>query len=244
VSARAVDSVSRREGDVRGRAIIQRIVIARGEAVKEVLERVSIWGPSVFPASRERQRPEGSARAPCLDNGAPAWDNPWMMTRNDRQEALCRAYVQAIAALTGFTTSTPDKDYGVDMSLRAVTQTGTRHQDARVVLDLQLRSTTRANVSDREVRYDLDVRTYNFLRSPSRVPCLLIVLVLPDEEALWLSQSVEELTVRHCAYWICLEGMAPTAATSSVRIGIPRPQVFSVEAVRAIMQRLARGERP
>ena len=130
------------------------------------------------------------------------------------------------------------------MSLRAVTQTGSRHQDAKVVLDLQLRSTTRANVSDREVRYDLDVRTYAYLREPSLIRSLLVVLVLPDDEALWLSQSSDELLVRHCAYWFSLRGAEPVTATSGVRINLPRSQVFSVEAVRAILARLRQGEEP
>jgi hypothetical protein len=165
-----------------------------------------------------------------------------MMTRNHRQEALCRAYVQAVAALAGVGIGTPSPDYGVDLSLRLIRRQGHRHQDARVQLDLQLRSTTLANVSESGVRYDLDVPTYDFLRQPSRIPCVLVVLVLPEDEVMWLSQSVEELVVRHCSYWTSLLGVEPTAATSSVRITIPREQLFSVEAVRAILNRLAQGE--
>lgn len=167
-----------------------------------------------------------------------------MMTRNHRQEALCRAYVQAIAALAGVGTGNYAFDYGVDMSLRAILQSDNLHQDARVQLDLQLRSTTRANVSETQVSYDLNVRTYEYLRIPSWIHCILVLLVLPGDEAQWLSQSVEELIVRHCAYWISLEGSEPTTATSSVRITIPRTQVFSVEAVRSFMDRLMQGEGP
>src|SRR5438876_1110445 len=137
-----------------------------------------------------------------------------MMTRNDRQEALCRAYVHAVAALAGVTTSRPENDYGIDLSLRSVIQSGARHLDAKVTFDLQLRSTTRANVTETEIRYDLDVRTYDYLRQPSRVPCFLVVLVLPEDETHWLLQSVEELIVRHCAYWTSLES-APASAASS-----------------------------
>jgi hypothetical protein len=167
-----------------------------------------------------------------------------MMTRNHRQEALCRAYVQAIAALAGMSSAKPDPDYGIDLLLRNVEQRGPRHLDSRAQLDLQLRSTTRANVSEKIVSYDLDVQTYDYLRAKSLIRCLLVVLVLPDEETLWLSQSPDELIVRHCAYWISLRGVKRITATSSVRISIPRVQVFSVQAVRAIMDRLQRGEEP
>ncbi len=167
-----------------------------------------------------------------------------MLTRNHRQEALCRAYIHAVAALAGVGTSVPVPDYGVDLSLRNVEQRGARYLDGRLQLDLQLRSTTRANVTETHVGYDLDVQTYDFLREPSRVPCLLVVLVLPEDETLWLTQSAEELVVRHCAYWHSLRGVAPTAASSSVRVAIPRSNVFSPHAIREIMSRLGRGEEP
>jgi hypothetical protein len=128
------------------------------------------------------------------------------MTSAHRQEALCRAYVQAIAALAGIGTSLPVPDYGIDLSLRSITPKGTQREDAGVQLDLQLRSTTRANVSATEVRYDLDVRTYDLLRALPPVPRVLGVLVLPEDESRWLSQSPEELVIRQAAYWFSLQG--------------------------------------
>ena len=167
-----------------------------------------------------------------------------MMTRGHRQEALCRAYVQAVTSLAGVGISVPTPDYGVDLSLRHIEQRGQRFLDSGVQLDLQLRSTTRANLTDTHVGYDLDVQTYEFLREPSQVRCLLVVLVLPGDETLWLSQSPEEMVLRHCAYWYSLRGTGPTTATSSIRISVPRPQIFSVPALQAMMHRLSQGEEP
>jgi hypothetical protein len=167
-----------------------------------------------------------------------------LLTRNHRQEALCRAYVQAVAALAGVASSVPTPDYGIDLSLRSIDEIGDQHQDAGVQLDLQLRSTTRASVAGSQVSYDLDARTYEYLRTPSPVPRILVLLILPDEEGRWLSQSLEELIIRRCAYWHSLREAGPTTATSSVRVAIPRAQVFSVEAVQDRMRRLAQGELP
>jgi hypothetical protein len=164
-----------------------------------------------------------------------------LLTRNHRQEALCRVYVQAVAALACVATSVPMPDYGVDLSLREVVQRGQRHLDGRLQLDLQLRSTTRAYLTETHVGHDLDVPTHDFLRERSPVCCLLVVLVLPDDEALWLSQTIEELVVRHCAYWFSLRGADPARTTSSVRISIPRSQVFSVQAVQDMLNRLRQG---
>jgi hypothetical protein len=165
-----------------------------------------------------------------------------MLPRNQRQEALSRAYVSAVAARAGVVASKPDPDLGIDLSLRSVRQVGNLFQDAGVLLDLQLRSTTRAAEGPAQVAYDIDVRTYDFLRTaPPMCPRLLVVLVLPDDEAEWLSQSVDELILRRCAYWYSLRGAAATTATSSVRLFIPREQVFSAEALQGFLRRLTEG---
>jgi hypothetical protein len=163
-----------------------------------------------------------------------------MMTRAHRQEALSRAYVQAVAAQAGLLWGKTDLDYGIDLSLRSVGIQANRRRDAGVQIDLQLRSTTRAAVLETEVRYDLDVQTYNDLRDENcRCPRLLVVFIMPAEEDRWLSQTQEELTLRHCAYWLALKGYPSTTATSTLRIAIPLTNNFSVEAVTHLLQRQA-----
>jgi hypothetical protein len=168
-----------------------------------------------------------------------------MLPRNQQQEALSRAYVRAIAAQAGVVCSEPEQDFGIDLCFRAVRVRGKRYADTSGQFDAQVKSTTRANVTDSEVRYDLDVKNYDDLREPGdNCPRILVVLVLPEDEAQWLSQSVEELILRHCAYWISLEGYPPTTATTTVRITIPRSAVFSVEAVRGILDGLRERNNP
>jgi hypothetical protein len=167
-----------------------------------------------------------------------------MLTRNHQQEALCRAYVQAVAALAGVATSTPTPDYGIDLSLRRIEQHENQRRDEGVQLDLQLRSSTRAEVTDTEIKHDLDVRTYDLLRTTPPVPRVLVLLVLPTEEQEWLSQSTEELIVRRCAYWLSLRRSDPTDSSSTIRVALPRSQVFSVEAVQDLLERIAQGEMP
>jgi hypothetical protein len=94
-----------------------------------------------------------------------------MMTREHRQEALCRAYVRAIAAQAGMAVSQSENDYGIDMSLVAIDVRGRRRRDVGPQLDLQLKSTTRANVGETHLTYDLNVINYEDLREyggPSR----------------------------------------------------------------------------
>jgi hypothetical protein len=168
-----------------------------------------------------------------------------MMTRGHRQEALGRAYVHAIAAQAGILCSRPDPDYGIDLSLRAVEVRDGRHVDTSVQLDLQMKSTTRARLTETAVAYDLEVATYDNLRAPrAGCPRILVVFLMPAEENEWLGQSPHELCLRHCAYWPSLEGFPATLATSRVRVAIPLTNVFSVAAVRDLLQQAAERRRP
>src|SRR4051812_9707335 len=128
-----------------------------------------------------------------------------MVPRSRRQEALSRAYVRAIAAQAGLICGEPEQDFGIDLCLRAVRRRGQRYADVSGQLDLQVKSTTRANVGATHVAYDLEVKNYDNLREGGdNCPRILLVLVLPEEETQWLSQSPEELILRHCAYWLSL----------------------------------------
>jgi hypothetical protein len=85
----------------------------------------------------------------------------------------------------------------------------------------------------------MEVKTYNDLREGGdNCPRFLVLLVLPDEEEHWLSQSPEQLILRRCAYWLSLAGAEATSAKKSVRVTIPGGNVFSVEAVRQLLTNL------
>ncbi len=86
--------------------------------------------------------------------------------------------------------------------------------------------------------YDLEAKTYNDLCEPGD-DCerILVVLLLPSAETDWLSQSLDELILRRCAFWLSLVGREPTQATSTIRIRIPVENVFSVETIRRLMRR-------
>lgn len=164
-----------------------------------------------------------------------------MLTKKHRQEALSRAYVQAIAARCGLNHSLPTLDYGIDLTLHDISVLGNRRCDSGYKLDVQAKSTTLASVEERHIRYDMEVKAYEDLRQPVvGCPRILVLLVLPEQEARWLTQTEEELIFRHCAYWLSLKGREPTTNRKSVRILIPRANVFSVGALRVIMDRVKR----
>ena len=166
------------------------------------------------------------------------------MTRNQRQEALSRAYVQAVAAQAGLSHTPRATDYGIDLSLYAVARRGRRYVETGMVLDVQVKSTTRGGTEPGAVVYDLDVKSYDDLREPAaHNPRLLVPVVLPPDPADWLTQTEEALTIRRCAYWLSLQGRGPTPRGRTVRLRIPRGNVFSPAALRGILEHLrVRGE--
>jgi len=160
-----------------------------------------------------------------------------MLPRTQRQEDLSRAYVRAVAAQAGVVVCEPASDYGIDMSLRLVVVRDGRWRDVGPQLDLQLKSTARADVGPADLSYDLPVVHYNDLREADPpVPRFLVVFVMPDDDARWMSQSSEELILRHCAYWLSLAGAPQTSSHSTVRVSIPLMNVFSPAAVQGMIQ--------
>ena len=167
-----------------------------------------------------------------------------MMTRNHRQEALSRAYIHAVAARCGMTVAMSNPDYRIDMTLNEIILVNGRLAESGFKLDIQARSTTLAGISENEVRYDLDIPSYDVLRWPmSPIPRFLVLLVLPKDETAWSSQSEEELILRRCAYWLSLEGLPSVQNRRSIRLSIPRQNVFSPEVVQQRIRYLKSGER-
>jgi hypothetical protein len=167
-----------------------------------------------------------------------------MITTAHRMESLSRAYLQAVAAQAGLTYAVRAYDYGVDITLGEVREIGGIYAETGFTIDVQLRSSTRAQVREHEVGFDLDVRTYDFVRREDVVaPRVLVLLVMPADAAEWVYQTEAAPELRRCAYWVSLRGEPTKANTSSVRVAIPRANVFGAAAVTAIFDRLHRGER-
>ncbi|HJZ54634.1 MAG TPA: DUF4365 domain-containing protein [Gemmataceae bacterium] len=157
-------------------------------------------------------------------------------------ESLSRAYVQAVAAQAGLNYSVHAYDYGIDITLREIVDVGGRYIDSGMLIDVQLKSTTQVIEFETEIKYDLDVRTYDHLRSESaKTLRVLVVLALPAEESEWLTQSVEALCLRRCAYWLVLRGAPATEASSTVRITIPVGNVLTESALQDLIRRPVEG---
>jgi hypothetical protein len=70
------------------------------------------------------------------------------------------------------------------------------------------------------------------------VPCLLIIVLLPDQPNDWLKQTPQELCLASCGYWVSIRGYPPMPNKNTVTIQIPLEQVFSSQSLVEIMQRI------
>jgi hypothetical protein len=159
-----------------------------------------------------------------------------LMAVTDREEALSRAYVAAVAAGAGYVTAIMDFDRdGVDLQIRA-------GGAMRPSLDIQLKATI--NLGEPKggaFRFPLKRRNYDLLLAETMIPRILVVLDLPRNEADWLQVTPDSLILRRCAYWASLGGKSETGNKESVTILIQSQNRFDVDSLKALMEQARRG---
>jgi len=111
-------------------------------------------------------------------------------------------------------------------------------------LEAQLKCTTQDKVNGDHVAWQLGRQAYDRLSSEKvLVPAVLIVLTVPPAMDDWLLQSPAQLLLSGEAYWVSLRG-APSIDTESKVVHLPRSQVFGVQPLLDIMDRLGQGGLP
>jgi hypothetical protein len=165
-----------------------------------------------------------------------------VLIRAHRQQSLCRAYIHAIAGRCGLGCSFREFDYGIDLTVHSIRRRGDRYCESGFNIDIQAKSSASVMDSSSHVLFDLEVKYYDDLRDATAgCPRILVLLVLPEEETAWTEQTVDHLLLRRCAFWMSLKGMAGTTNTATIRIPIPRTNVFSVEALNQLMKKVCGG---
>jgi hypothetical protein len=166
-----------------------------------------------------------------------------VLIRTHRQEAVSRAYIHAIAARCGLGCSFRDFDYGIDLTVHAIQRIGRRYVEAGFSLDIQAKTSTAAVVTPTQVLYDMEVKAYDNLRAIDvGCPRIVVLLVMPKEELAWTEQNEDHLLLRKCAYWMSLKGKPATTNTTTIRVAIPRTNLFSVDALTQLMDKVRKRE--
>lgn len=164
------------------------------------------------------------------------------MDLNAQKEQFSRAYVLAVAAVAGYATYTPSvDDDSIDLGIARKGGGATVRSPG---LEIQLKCTAAAAAWP-VIRFPLQRKNYDDLRDMRvLVPRILTVVLVPDDPGAWLAQSDQEMAMRRCGYWLSVRGMPDTENSISVTVEIPRAQMFSVDSLRRMMDRISQGELP
>lgn len=161
-----------------------------------------------------------------------------MITEQHIQEGLSRSYIQAVAGIAGVNLlADREFDYGFDGTFRKVSFRGSRRVENSFPLDFQLKCTKNWQLDDEHIVYDLESKTYNDLvtRHPSGTGAIVILLCLPESSSDWVEVSEDYLKVQRCCYYTRLSGDPVENEKSSKRIKIPRTNILTGSAVRAVL---------
>lgn len=168
-----------------------------------------------------------------------------VLTLNHKKEQLSIAYIRAVAAAAGFSCTKPDVD---DDSVDAILACSGAYGDDTLLrsprIELQAKAAADALLPEAtSVKFPLPVKNYEDLRGITLIPRILVVMLVPDAVEDWIEQTEEMMLMRRCAYWVSLNGLPATENTSNITIDVPRGQIFNVESLQLLMERVARRER-
>ncbi len=162
---------------------------------------------------------------------------------DQRKEQFSRAYVLAVAAAAGYAWYQPSvDDDSIDLGL-AAKGGGSTIRSPR--LELQLKCHAAETPAGSHFSHDLKIKNYEDLRDVSvQVPRLLVVVLVPEDVAAWMTATENELVLRRCGCWASLRGLPPTTNQTKVAVSIPRAQLFHPGSLQTMMERISLGGMP
>jgi hypothetical protein len=162
---------------------------------------------------------------------------------NTQKEEFSYSYIQAVSSASGYSfqrTTTPLDRAGIDAT---ITGLGVQGLMGFPQLYVQVKCTSRDVLEENPIRYPLKIKNYEELRKKYQYPPLILVVVLvSDNVDEWLHQSEEELCLRRCGYWVSLRGEPLKKNKGNVTVYLPRQNLFTVKALKSLMQRIGNGE--
>ena len=164
------------------------------------------------------------------------------MDINLQKEEFSYAYIYAISTAAGYSFQKSSRILDVGGIDATITGTVTDDTLYEPQLDLQVKSTSLDILSGETIRYPLKIKNYNELRKERTVaPRILVVVLIPENLQEWIKQSETELCLRRCAYWVSLRGQPQTQNTETLTVYIPCRNVFTVDALKNLMQTIQTG---
>lgn len=157
-------------------------------------------------------------------------------------EQLQEGYVSAVSATCGVSAQWTTRDnHKYDVELTRQPDTSFEEVSVRV----QLKSTTTIPVIPRgatnfSYRFN-DRAAYDSLVMARSAPKhILVLMVVHQDQNRWTYSHHRALLLRHCCYWLNMEGM--TSAAQQPTVSVPTANVFNAAALSGILDRIEGGQ--
>ncbi|HEY0076119.1 MAG TPA: DUF4365 domain-containing protein [Abditibacteriaceae bacterium] len=166
----------------------------------------------------------------------------------DVEEQLSIAYLHAVCAharMCKGSTGRLEDNAGIDATVTVwLPENGDDWEEFDI--KFQLKATKLPPVeTETHYSYSLKKAHYDQLRKPRLVSQrILVVLFLPPNFDQWLTHSHEQLLLRRSAYWVSLNGAAPSTNDTSQTVYLPKNQPFSPQSLRDLAARISRKDAP
>ncbi|WP_287127409.1 DUF4365 domain-containing protein [Candidatus Cyanaurora vandensis] len=161
------------------------------------------------------------------------------MELNFHKEEFSLAYVHAVVAVAGYVFQAAPRQVDMDGVDVLVKETSGR----RSSLDIQIKCTADNSILNIDkLSYPVKISTYKRLSADCITPVILVVVLVPKTIDKWILFSEEELSLKGCGYWLSLSGYPSNYNRESVTISIPRSNIFNVDNLCSIIEKVSRGE--
>ncbi|WP_309117558.1 DUF4365 domain-containing protein [Saccharothrix sp.] len=165
------------------------------------------------------------------------------LTPSARQEQFSLGFLRMIAAAAGCSVNEHATDYdGVDVTIAASADYLTWYCPS---IDVQLKCTTQHRLlRDDHLAWPMERDPFLKLINPKRFNgALLGVLLVPENHDGWLDLSDEGLVSASRMYWEHSSKLGSIEeGRASKTVHLPRSNLFDVESLKGIMQRIGDGE--
>ncbi|MDR2117151.1 MAG: DUF4365 domain-containing protein [Planctomycetaceae bacterium] len=157
---------------------------------------------------------------------------------NKIQSNLSFSYLHAVVSRAGGICEQTNRDadnMGIDARL-----TFSGKKKIKIIdINVQLKSIRQKPIIvDNKIHYSLTAKQFDKYTQKSTTPFLFILFHVPDNPKDWLSLSENELILKKCSYWTSLTG-APPCEGNSTTIFIPTKNLFSVEQLQTLINKLS-----
>lgn len=163
-------------------------------------------------------------------------------TFTDSMEQLQESYVSAIAATCGVSAQWVSREkYKYDVELMRQPDNAFEEVSVRI----QLKSTTSIPVigpGATKFSYQFESRdAFDSLTMARSAPKhILVLMVVHQDQNRWTYAHHRAMILRHCCYWLNMEGMTSSAAKPTV--SVPTGNMFNAAALNSILDRIEGGQ--